>query len=142
MKFYDMSETTNYALVKDDANKVQLDNKTADADATELLTYEFKKIASVNTDLSIPAKYRLAPRAVQYKIRLDADYKTTDSADATFRQDDPIVAMLYIIHPVSGHINNAVIGQQVERLVSACKKEDGTWRFDDLMRSGLKPTED
>lgn len=142
VSLYDMKEVENYALIKDEPNVVKLENITAPVDAGELLTYRGKKVATVNTELSIPKKTNVVNKGVQYAIQLEADYVSKSDSDDSFRQDDPVIAYLTIIHPLSGYITNDVVGEHVERLISSCKKEDGTWRFNELMRLALKPTED
>lgn len=139
---YNMGETTNYALVEDEPTKVVLDNITAPVNASELLQYRAKRVNSVNTKLSLPAKSDVTQKAVQYAIQLDGDIVTTDSADATFRHDDPVIMYVTVIHPLSPYITDTLLGQHFSRLVSAMQKEDGSWRFKEIMRSALKPTSD
>lgn len=147
VKLYDMSETVNYALVeKERADKVELDNLTAPQNMTERLIYSAKEVDKVNSNLPLPAKRE--PRlpnektAVKYQIELDADLVTLDSAEPTFRHDDPIVAVLTIIHPISPYVTDEFVGQHVERLVSACQHANGTWRFNEIRRSALLPKAD
>jgi hypothetical protein len=138
----DMKEVENYALIEDEPNKVQLDNTTAPVDASEVLIYRGKRVDKVNTNLTLPSKTSVVTKGVQYAIQLEGDIVTTDSDDSTFRQDDPVIMYLTVIHPISGFVSDSLLGQHLGRLVSACQKEDGTWRFNELMRLGLKPTED
>lgn len=133
-----MGETSNYALIEDEPTVTKLSNKTAPVDQGEVITYRGKYIPTVNTDLRLPNGQKISS-AVQYQIKLDADCVSTDSSDLTWRQDDPVVCYLTIMHPVSGYVTNAIVGEAVTRLISACQREDGTWRFDDLMRNALKP---
>jgi hypothetical protein len=133
--------TSNYALVTEDADVVRLDNKTAPVDAGELVTYRYSDIPKVNSKLDIQYPSPVT-KGCQYVISEEAVLSTTDSADATYRVDEPIVAYLTIRHPKSGNVTNAHIGQVVTRLLSACLTSNGEWRFDDLMRSALKPTVD
>lgn len=131
--------TINYSLKQDEPTVVDLDNKTCPFDQGELLSYkcqDMKKISSVQ-DILFPAP---VSSGVQYVIKLEEILSTTDSADPSYRIDEPIVAYLTIRHPKSGHINGVLVGSVVDRLMGACRKADGTWRFDDLMRSSLKPT--
>jgi hypothetical protein len=50
--------------------------------------------------------------------------------------------MLSIRHPKSGNFNNDVISTVLRRLIGCVMRADGTWRFDDLMRSAEKPVVD
>jgi hypothetical protein len=142
VSLYDMDETSNYALVEDEPTRVELNNTTTPIDAGEILSYRCKKVPVVRTNLDMPKNTTLVNKGVQYAVQLEADLVTSDSADASFRQDDPVVMYLTITHPLSGYITDALLGQHLARLISACQKEDGTWRFSELMRSALKPTED
>lgn len=142
VSLYDMSETTNYALVQDEPTRVELNNVTTPINAGEILSYRCKKVPTVRTNLEMPKNTTLTNKGIQYAIQLEADLVTTDSADPTYRQDDPVVMYLTVTHPLSGYVSDALLGQHLSRLISACQKEDGTWRFSELMRSALKPTED
>lgn len=130
---------TNYALKQDEPTVVDLDNKTCPFDQGELLSYKCQDVKKVSTvqDILFPAP---VATGVQYVIKLEEILSTTDGTDANYRVDEPIVAYLTIRHPKSGNINGALVGTVVDRLMGACRKADGSWRFDDLMRSSLKPT--
>jgi hypothetical protein len=133
--------TTNYALVDADANNAVLNNKTAPIDAEELITFRSRNIGQVNTDLNIqnPSKVK---SGVQYQIQVEDVLTTTDTDDSAFRVDEPIVALLTIRHPRSGNITNGHVTTVVNRLLSCLVREDGTWRFDDLMRGAERPVAD
>lgn len=87
--------TTNYALANEDANNAVLNNKTAPIDAEEIVTFRSRPIAQVNTDLNIqyPSPVK---SGIQYQIQIEDVLTTTDSEDASFRVDEPIVALLTI----------------------------------------------
>jgi len=133
--------TTNYAVTADTANDAVLSNKTAPVDAEEIVSYRSRTVSQINTQLNIqnPAK---VSGGIQYSINIEDTLVTTDSDDSSFRVDEPIVATLSIRHGKSGNITNAIVAQVVNRLISACLREDGTWRFDDLMRSAERPVAD
>lgn len=130
----------NYALIKDEPTDVTLTNKTCKLDQAEVLSYMCTDLKSVTTAAEIrnPAPVRTG---VQYTVKLDEVLTTTSDSDANYRVDEPVVAYLVVRHPKSGNITDALVGEVVTRLVGACVREDGSWRFDDLMRSALKPTE-
>lgn len=133
--------TTNYASIQEDSNTAVLNNKTAPIDAEEIVTYRSKNLPKVDTGLNIqyPSPVK---NGIQYQIMVEDTLSTTDSADPSWRVDEPIIAQLTIRHPRSGNITNDIVGQVVTRLVSAAMKADGTWRFDDLMRGAEKPVID
>lgn len=133
--------TSNYALTAEDANNAVLSNRTAPIDAEEIVTFRTRSIASVNTDLNIqnPSKVK---SGVQYQVQLEDTLVTTDTDDASFRVDEPVVALLTIRHPRSGNITEAHVGQIFTRLISCLMKTDGSWRFSDLMRGAERPIAD
>lgn len=133
--------TTNYASIQEDSNTAVLNNKTAPIDAEEVVTYRSKNLPKVDTGLNIqyPSPVKTG---IQYQIMVEDTLSTTDSADPSWRVDEPIIAQLTIRHPRSGNITNDIVGQVVTRLISAAMKADGTWRFDDLMRGAEKPVVD
>lgn len=140
----DLKITKNYDPVKNkdvSDTEVRLSNMTAPLDQEELLTYMCVDLKNVTT----AAKVRYpAPvtTGVQYTIKLDEVLTTTSDTDAAYRVDEPVVAYLVIRHPKSGNITNNLIGEVVTRLCGACRHADGSWRFDELMRACLQPTED
>jgi hypothetical protein len=133
-----MGLVSNYAVERDTARMAVLNNKTAPIDAQELVTYSSRDIATINTDLSVqnPARVKAG---VLYTIQVQDTLVTTDSSDPTYRVDEPIVASLSIRHGKSGNITSSIVASVVARLIGACRHNDGSWRFDDLMRSAEKP---
>lgn len=133
--------TSNYALTAEDANNAVLSNRTAPIDAEEIVTFRTRSISTVNTDLNIqnPSKVK---SGIQYQVQLEDTLVTTDTEDASFRVDEPVVALLTIRHPRSGNITEAHVGQIFTRLISCLMKNDGSWRFADLMRGAERPIAD
>lgn len=133
--------TSNYAVITDKADQAVLSNKTTPIDLQEKITYQSRDIQVVNNDLNIqyPSPVK---KGIQYGVLLEETLSTTDTADASFRMDEPIVMSLSVRHGKSGNINNAIVGQCFVRLISTLMRADGTWRFDDLMRSAERPIVD
>jgi hypothetical protein len=133
--------TSNYAVKTDSADTAQLSNKTAPIDLEEIITFRSRDIQTVNTNLNIqyPSPVK---KGIQYQIVVEDTYSTTDTADADFRVDEPIVMQLTVRHPKSGNITNDALGTVFTRLISSLMKVDGSWRFDDLMRSAERPVTD
>lgn len=133
--------TTNYAVDEETANQAVLNNKTAPTDIEELITYRSRKINQVNTGLNIqyPSPVK---SGIQYQVSVEDTLSTTDTVDASFRVDEPIVCTLTVRHPRSGNITNSQVTSVMMRLISALTRSDGTWRFDDLMRMAEKPIAD
>lgn len=133
--------TDNYALTEEDANNAVLSNKTAPIDAEEIITFRSRNINTVNTNLNNqhPSGVKAG---IQYQVQVEDLLITTDDSDASYRVDDPIVALLTIRHTKSGNITSDVIATVVTRLISCLMKADGSWRFDDLMRGAERPVVD
>lgn len=133
--------TTNYALSTDKADEAVLNNKTAPIDAMEIISYRSRDIAKINHGLNLqnPSPVK---GGIQYGAQVEETLVTTDTSDASFRLDEPIVVSITIRHPKSGNIGNPQVGEAVNRAVSALKRSDGTWRFDDLMRGAERPVVD
>lgn len=132
---------SNYALAEEDANNAILNNKTAPVDAEELVTFRSRAIETVNTSLKVqnPAKVK---GGIQYQVQVEAVRTTTDTADSTFRVDEPIVALLTIRHPKSSNFTASAVEEIIKRLVGCLYKADGTSRIDDLMRGAERPIVD
>lgn len=135
---YDIGVSKNYALIEDEPTSCVLTNKTAPIDTGELISYKCQNIKNVSTSQEVlyPPK---VTTGVQYVVKVEDIASVTSDTDPSFRTDLPIVAYLTVRHTKSGYITEAMVGQAVERLLGACKKADGSWRFGDLMRSSLKP---
>lgn len=132
---------SNYSVTGQTAKTADLTNKTAPIDQEELITFQSFNLNRVDTDLNIQYPSPVQ-KGICYQITEEATLSTTDSADPDFRVDEPVWASLQIRHPKSGNITNALVAQVVLRLVSACMRDDGTWRFDDLMRGAERPVVD
>lgn len=129
----------NYALKEDEPTSVVEDNKTCPLDQPEIVSFRCRDIPQVNSSVinQYPAP---VTSGVQYIISVDELLSTRDDA-LNYRVDDPIVATLTIRHTKSGNITSEHIQTVINRLLGACYKADGTSRFDDLMRSALKPSQ-
>lgn len=134
----DLKICDNYALKEDEPTSVIEDNKTCPLDQPEIVHFICRDIPQVNSSIvnQYPAPVK---NGVQYMITLEELLSTRDDSIG-YRVDDPIVATLTIRHTKSGNITSDDIQTVVRRLLGACYKTDGTCRFDDLMRSALKPS--
>lgn len=140
MNSYALNVPSNYALLEDEPNQVIIDNKTAPLDQQELITYMAKPVNSVNTRATIQHPSGIKG-GIQYVVKVEEVLSTVSTEDENFRVDEPITAYLTVRHPKSGNITSSTITTVVERLLSACRTDSGDWRWDDLMRSAIKPTE-
>lgn len=128
---------TVYAKTEDTATSCALKNKTAPLSQGELLSYQCTEINNVSTKQKIvnPAK---TSAGVQYIVRLDEILRTTDET-GDYIVDEPIVMYLTVRHPNSSYITPAHIAEVFTRLCGALQRDDGSYRFDDLMLSALSP---
>jgi len=133
--------TTNYALMRDSADVVDLNNKTAPIDQEEIISFRSREVQNIPSTVTVnhPSTVK---KGMEYGIKIEEVLKTVDSTDASFEVDDPITMTLAIRHKKSGYVTGAVVAEVFLRMVSSLMKEDGTWRFDDLMRSAERPVED
>lgn len=137
---YTLGLTTNYAVVKDEPNIVLLDNRTSSLDQQELISFRFKKLGTVNTDLNIqnPSPVK---GGVQYAVQVEETLRET-LGDGTL-VDHPIIMYLTVRHDLSGAINVSVLQEAFERLLSVLRREsNNSYRFDDLVRGALRPNTD
>lgn len=131
---------SDYAKTEDTSTSCELKNKTAKLGWGETLSYQCTNISNVSTKQQVlnPAK---VTSGVQYIARLDEILRTTDDAGDIIC-DEPIVMYLTVRHPNSSNITPAHIAQVFTRLAGALLRDDGTYRFDDLMLSALAPITD
>ena len=130
----------NYAKVVDEPSTVVLSNRTCPLDQGELVTFRVNEVNKVSTSQTIqnPSKVK---NGVQYVAKVEEILRTKDS-NGDIVCDEPIVAYLTIRHQKSGNISAAQITEVVTRLLGAVQKADGSYRWDDLMRSAIVPTVD
>lgn len=134
----EIDPVTIYAKTADEPQSCELKNTTCVLGQGEVLTYVCTPIKKVDTVQPIlnPAKIE---SGIQYQIRLDEILRTQDS-DGTVISDDPIVMYLNVRHNNSSYITAATIEMLFKRLIGAAMKDDGSFRFKDLMLSALAPT--
>lgn len=127
-----------YAKTSDEPQNCELKNTTCVLGQGEVLSYICTPIKKVDTIQPIlnPAK---VTSGIQYQIRLDEILRTEDS-DGNVIADDPIVVYLNIRHTNSSYITASMIETLFKRLIGAAMKDDGSFRFKDLMLSALAPT--
>jgi hypothetical protein len=134
--------TSNYALATDTSDTATLNNKTAPIDLQEVISFKSGTIANLKSNavnIQYPSK---VTQGVSYSVQVTDTLSTTDTADATFRVDEPIIATISVRHPNSGNITSAHVATVLTRALSALIKADGSWRFDDLMRGAERPVVD
>lgn len=132
---------TNYSrLGTDKAEECVLSNKTAPLDVGEMITYRANDLDKVTSTQQIqnPTPNR---SGIQYVVKVEDILRTVD-ANGNIISDEPVVAYLTIRHQKSGNVTPAHVESIVSRVIGACQRADGTFRYDDLMRSGITPIAD
>jgi hypothetical protein len=132
---------SNYAVVADTANEVVLVNTTTPIDQTEVVTLRSSVIPKVNTSSYLPVPNPAAVKTgVTYQIQTEVLLRTTsDDGNIT---DHPIVFYTHIRHERSGDITAQLVQEAFVRHLSMFTHNDGTYRFNELMRSALQPGSD
>lgn len=135
-----VNPVSNYGRIKDEPTEAQLSNKTCTIDQGEIITYRCRNVPNVASQIAVlyPAK---VTAGVEFGVRLDELLRTKDG-DGNIVCDEPIVATLTFKCPKSSNINAGIIDQVASRLLGACYDEtQSKFRWDDLMRSALIPSE-
>lgn len=134
--------TSNYAVSDYQADSAVLNNKTAPIDLQEIISFKSQNLSNLKSN-AVNIQYPSPVKGgIQYSMMIVDTLSTTDTDDPTFRVDEPITCTVSFRHPKSGNITNAVVAEVFLRAISTLMKEDGTWRFDDLMRSAERPVVD
>lgn len=134
--------TSNYAVSADISDQAILNNKTAPIDLQEVISYRSTDINNLKSN-AVNIQYPSPVTAgVQYSVQVTDTLSTTDSNDASFRVDEPISVTISVRHPKSGNIGSTQVATVMMRALSSLVKEDGSWRFDDLMRGAERPIVD
>lgn len=134
--------TSNYAISADVSDQAVLNNKTAPIDLQEVISYrsmDINNLKSNAVNIQYPSP---VTTGVQYSVQVTDTLSTTDSSDASFRVDEPISVTISVRHPKSGNIGSTQVATVMMRALSSLVKEDGSWRFDDLMRGAERPIVD
>lgn len=136
----DLKVVTNYARIEDEAEVCVLSNKTAPLDQGELVTFRANDLDKVSSSQVIqnPTPVR---NGIQYVIKVEEILRTTDSVTGVV-VDEPVIAYLTIRHQKSGNVTPAHVADITSRCIGACMRTNGTWRFDDLMRTAVVPIAD
>lgn len=134
--------STNYAKTMDEPTEARITNKTAALDQAELITYRSREIPKVSTDLQVLYPARVL-NGVEFGVRIDELYRTTDEQSGLIICDEPIVATLTIRCPKSSNMSDEVIDEVVSRLLGSVYDQTAkAYRWGDLMRSSLIPMND
>lgn len=139
-----MNVNSDFALLKDEPTECVVGNTGSALDLGENVSYSCVKIPTVASGLD--NQYPPAVKSgVQYVIKVEEQVKLTDSGNAAYAEILPVTAYVTIRHPKNGNLTSSDIDTVFARLIGACYKTEGgvtSTRFNDLMRSALRPTSD
>lgn len=147
VKLIDLKMTKNYGALTKFSSKdsLTLDNLTVPTGSPrEILEIGSKRIAKVSHSDALDVTY---PRVVSNPVQGTADLQwvvhTEDTKDSNCCGqpvvDDPTVLRLIWRRTTAGTVTDEILGQMLQRLVSALQKEDGTWRFSEIDRGIFQP---
>lgn len=139
-----LQEQSNYGVVVDEPTECRVTNTTTAIGRDELITRFNNPIKKVNTNLKIVNPDKVTD-GISYGVIVEAVLTTTDSVDATYRVDEPVVCSISVRHPRSGNVTAANVLTLVSRAVSAFMGDYATYttaEVDKLMRSALQPAPD
>lgn len=131
---------SNYSLITDVADTCVLNNKTAETDRTELISYRTRPLKKVNTSLELTHPSQVV-KGIQYGVQTES-VLTIEDPQFNARVDEPIVVGLTIKHSINGDITDEKVIEAVNRTISALWKNDGSSRLPDLRRSAERPVAD
>lgn len=137
-----LGEYSNYGVLQDAPEACRLTNKTSPLDQPEKVTF---RCASQDISLQGLAYPGPSKGGVLYSCRVDDVLRVTDPASTGSATvvDEPISMWLTVKHSTSNSWSNTDIATVLGRLLGALYDETNSkWRFEDLMRSALRPKND
>lgn len=139
LSYVNLDPVTDYGLTHDEPDRVSLTNKTATIDQPELITYQADRVGNVNSYVPNPNPPK-TKEVLRYGVRVDELLRVTSSDNDNYVVDYPIVMNLTVKHAANNLITASMIEQVFQRLLGTLVRDDGSYRFDDLMRHSLRPT--
>lgn len=134
---YVIHEITDYGKTLDNGSEATYSNKTCPGQ-NEIISFRAKAVNNISSEINVvnPAK---ATAPVQYQVRLDEILRTVDDT-GNIMFDEPIVMYLTVRHNSSSVITSSHIDEVFKRLIGALTRDNGSFRFDDLMLGALAVT--
>jgi hypothetical protein len=133
-----VGEYTNYGRVKDEPNLCVLSNKTSPLDQPETIAYKGRLEKVSVTSLANPPKTR---DGVYYGVTV-RDIRREMREDGSVI-DHPIDVMISFKHDTSLNWPDADVLDVLGRSLGALYDEtSSSWRFKDMQRLALAPTQD
>lgn len=141
LRYVDLDPVTDYGLTHDEPDRVSLTNKTAAIDQPELITYQADHVSNINSYVTNPNPPKTG-EVMRYGVRIDELLRVTSSDNDDYVVDYPIVMNITVKHAANNLITASMVENVFKRLLGTLVRNDGTYRFDDLMRHSLRPTTD
>lgn len=137
-----MNPATKYARVVDEPGCAIVSAKDAALDTSELITYRYSDVKKVSTTMENqnPPKIK---SGVQYVIKVETLLRVDDTTSPSGKTDLPVVGYLTLRHPRHAAITNTELGKLTQMVLGASYDfTKGEFRFEDLARGAVTPTED
>lgn len=117
---------SDYAIIEDEAGQTTYTNITSGIDTGEVVTKRTRKVNPKKSKLNVTHPYPTALPYVEISNRLDMCLTETDSSDATYRYDYPIIATLALEVPANAGITDTLSRTIIERLLGTYCEPDAT----------------
>lgn len=134
-----LGELSNYSIVEDEAGVTLLANTTGSLENAERISIKAQTIPEVKVSQGVayPAPVK---QGVQFSVKVEEVYSTTDSTDPSYRIDEPIVATLTVKHNQSSTFSDEAVQTAIGRVLSILFCDDGTSRIPALQRLATRPS--
>lgn len=139
-----IQEQSNYGVTANGTDEVSMTNSTCPVSRDEIITHFNQPLKKVATKLDI-VNPGPVENGVRYGVVAEAILSTGDSADPTYRVDEPIVVQITVRHPKSSNITAAHVNTMVIRALSALYGDVATQSMNhltELAKSALQPDGD
>lgn len=133
-----LGDYSNYGRVQDEPTVCELSNKTSPLDQPESLFYKARQEKVSTSMLTNPPKSR---DGVYYSVTVKDILRESRDDGTTY--DHPIDCIVAFRHGTAHNWTDQEINNVLSRALGALYNETSEgWRFKDLQRSALAPTED
>lgn len=133
---------STFAKTEDVAGSCTLARKAAPVDADCVYQIKAKHVDKVNLSLIKNMYPAAVSDGVQMSVRMEAVISITDSVDATYREDVPVVIQTNFIAGLNGNVSSSQLELALKAAIGAWYYTDGSTRIADLIRTATEPGKD
>lgn len=142
IKAFDMKPVSTFGLDADNGDICALTNSQSPIDAVARASYMAENISKVATTLTLPNGKVVPGMHVTIKYEDSLRETVTEEGTVIKKVDYPLNYSLQFRVPLIDGIDNAVNNKMLKALLGLFYTSDGSTRFDQLVRSSLRPTQD